>query len=413
MIKTAKIEGLELEINVDLKALESRFGRGNVYWWRIADSVAARFLEKHLECFTFSSVESPEWKLYVILKSRIKAVPDPRSLVDTLAWSQVEKIVWAKSRCFAYPLLAEVLKDSGAQYIECENCGTYNNCLGVFCSHCAFRLKSDVEDHEESEDYEESFEYDEEKVFEDVSVSGLRANITDDSNVLSSKAGVIEESASSLLLHDIPFVKVNPGTFLMGCEKEEPIHKVTISRAFYISSCLITQKQFELVMNYNPSIYKGENHPTNFVSWYEAQIFCNKLSAILNKPVRLPTEAEWEYACRAGVTTKYYWGDIYSSDYAWINKAPDTGPCPVGTLKPNQWGLYDMLGNVWEWCSDWYGSYSEKDQVDPQGAFKSKLKILRGGSWIIKDFFCSTSYRNYNSPQKKHEHNGFRCVISI
>ncbi|MEK7450052.1 MAG: formylglycine-generating enzyme family protein [Planctomycetota bacterium] len=142
-----------------------------------------------------------------------------------------------------------------------------------------------------------------------------------------------------------------------GENDEKPIHEVALN-SFLISKYEVTQGQWQKIMNNNPSNFKGDNNPVEQVSWDDCQEFCKRSeteSASGGKTgLRLPTEAEWEYAARAGTTTKYYWGDSINDDYLWDNS--NLGTHPVGQKKPNGFGLYDMLGNVWEWCQDWYGA---------------------------------------------------------
>ena len=165
---------------------------------------------------------------------------------------------------------------------------------------------------------------------------------------------------------------IEPGTFLMGAaDLGFTEHEVTISRGFYLGKYEITQGQWESVMGSNPSYFGGSNRPVEQVSWNDVQEFIGRLNEAAGEEVyRLPTEAEWEYACRAGTTTRWSFGDDEGQlgEYAWYtgNNSP-YGTKEVGTKRPNPWGLYDMHGNVWEWCQDWYGSYTSDSQIDPAG----------------------------------------------
>jgi formylglycine-generating enzyme required for sulfatase activity len=170
-----------------------------------------------------------------------------------------------------------------------------------------------------------------------------------------------------------------PGQFIMGSPEsdkeaysdEKPQHHVVISRPYYLGCCPVTQAQWRAVMGENPSYYKGVNLPVEQVSWYMCQEFCRRLESLEGQAegtYSLPTEAEWEYACRAGTTTRYPFGDDAADlgDYAWHAANSGNKTHPVGGKKSNAWGLYDMLGNVWEWCEDHYSErYSREDQVDP------------------------------------------------
>jgi formylglycine-generating enzyme required for sulfatase activity len=173
------------------------------------------------------------------------------------------------------------------------------------------------------------------------------------------------------------FAWIPPGTFTMGSpnteegrQKWEVQHKVTLTRGFYMGVYPVTQKQWHEVMGGNPSNFKkGDNYPVEMVSWEDCQKFVKKLSEREGQEYRLPTEAEWEYACRAGTTTTYYTGDDENAlDRAgWYSKNSGKVTHPVGQKEANKWGLYDMHGNVYQWCADWYGDYPQGDDKDPKG----------------------------------------------
>jgi len=216
-------------------------------------------------------------------------------------------------------------------------------------------------------------------------------------------------------------VLIRPGKFLMGSPDSEqgrkteegPQHQVTITKPFYMGVTEVTQAQYEAVMGTNPSKFKGPSNPVDNVTWDEAVEFCRKLSEKTGKAVRLPTEAEWEYACRAGTKTRYSFGDSDSvlGDYAWSGSNSGGMTHPVGQKKPNPWGLYDMHGNVYEWCADWFGSYSGGASTDPQGAASGKLRVSRGGAWhSIDPLTRRCAYRGRNDPAGRLEVHGFRCA---
>lgn len=195
------------------------------------------------------------------------------------------------------------------------------------------------------------------------------------------------------------FVWIQPGSFMMGSPKEEkerqPVpdefqHKVTLSKGFYMGVYTVTQEHWQGVMGNNPSCYKGErNLPVDHVSWNDCQQFIKKLREKDNKPYRLPTEAEWEYCCRAGTKTPFYTGEAIFTDQANFNgsfsfsngkKGVNRGKTtPVGSFPANPWGLHDMHGNIQQWCQDWCGNYPQQDVVDPQGPEKGEDRVLRGG----------------------------------
>jgi formylglycine-generating enzyme required for sulfatase activity len=194
----------------------------------------------------------------------------------------------------------------------------------------------------------------------------------------------------------LPLARIPAGTFLMGSPEAEkarstdegPQHAVTISRPFYLGIYPVTQAQYQQIMGVNPSATKGPTHPVERVPWEMAVAFCRKLSAQTDRTVRLPTEAEFEYATRAGTTTRYFYGDDpdykQMGDYAWYYRNCKLDLQPVGQKKPNPWGLYDVYSNVWQWCSDWYGdTYPPGTQTDPQGPATGEYRVLRGGCWLV------------------------------
>ena len=191
-------------------------------------------------------------------------------------------------------------------------------------------------------------------------------------------------------------------------------HQVSIS-AFAIGKYQITQAQYEAEMGNNPSHFKGADLPVEEVSWHDAVAFCQKLSQQTGKKYRLPSEAEWEYACRAGSTTKYCFGDSDSQlkDYAWYDKNSGNKTRAVGQRKPNAWGLHDMHGNVWEWCADkWESDLSKlpKDGKVLLSGGDSSRHPIRGGSWFYNSNYCRSEYRNNDSADFKYYSLGFRVV---
>jgi formylglycine-generating enzyme required for sulfatase activity len=220
-------------------------------------------------------------------------------------------------------------------------------------------------------------------------------------------------------------VLIPAGSFMMGTDKdfgedfydETPQHKVNIGKPFYLGKYAVTQTQWTAVMGSNPSRFKGQNNPVEQVSWDDAQDFTNRLNRKEgHKRYRLPTEAEWEYAARAGTTSTYSFGDDAGSmeQYAWyVNNSGDTTH-PVGQKKPNAWGLYDMHGNVYEWVQDWYGEkyYSGSPSTDPRGPSSGSNRVLRGGSWFNNAATCRSAYRDDLSPGNRRVLLGFRLALS-
>ena len=172
-------------------------------------------------------------------------------------------------------------------------------------------------------------------------------------------------------------------------------------------------------MGNNPSKFKGARNPVETVTWEGAVSFCKKLSNMPEGKVagrvvyRLPTEAEWEYACRAGSTTSYSFGDSAKSlgNYAWFDENSYSHTSPVGYRKPNEWGLYDMHGNVFEWCQDWQDSYRSGPAADPQGPSVGLYRVRRGGSWLYDAGYCRSAYRSGNDPSNR-LYSGFRVALS-
>ena len=202
---------------------------------------------------------------------------------------------------------------------------------------------------------------------------------------------------------------------------EKPQHQVTL-KSFSIGKYSVTQEQYQAVMGNNPSNFKDNpKNPVENVSWNDAQEFCKKLSQLTGKKYRLPTEAEWEYACRAGTQTRFYFGDDAAKlgDYGWYNENSGSKTHPVGQKKPNDWGLYDMSGNVWEWCEDpYHDSYANKpENIKNNGntAWPSSdisLRVMRGGSWPVNSRYCRSANRYGYDADSRDNIIGFRLVLS-
>ncbi len=231
-------------------------------------------------------------------------------------------------------------------------------------------------------------------------------------------------------------VLIAAGSFNMGDpdEIDAPSHEVELD-AFYMDRRLVTQEHYEMVMGKNPSRWKGNRNPVEQLRWSDAVRYCNKRSELEGlQPCydaeslechfeatgyRLPTEAEWEYACRAGSTTRYFFGDNPSKlgDYAWFEQNSGGHPRPVGQKQPNPWGLYDIVGNVWEWCQDFYAVdyYPQAPRKNPRGPTEGQNKVLRGGAWRFSADNCRSGYRYNESPGYAdvcfgYDIYGFRCV---
>jgi formylglycine-generating enzyme required for sulfatase activity len=235
------------------------------------------------------------------------------------------------------------------------------------------------------------------------------------------------------------FVPIPAGSFMMGSPREETgryddeiLHKVTITKPFYMQTTQVTQRQWQALMEHNPSRFntEGDDCPVERLSWDDAQEFIEKLNKRENTDkYRLPTEAEWEYSCRAGSKTKYCFGDDHNDEesmvgmifsklgvgseleeYAWYKKNSEDMTLPVAQKKPNDWGLYDMHGNVYEWCQDIYGDYSNNESIDPEGASEGDQYVLRGGSWDSDDDELRSADRRRDHPYTRKSRIGFRLA---
>ncbi|MDR3159529.1 MAG: formylglycine-generating enzyme family protein [Zoogloeaceae bacterium] len=225
------------------------------------------------------------------------------------------------------------------------------------------------------------------------------------------------------------FVLIPAGSFMMGSadddqyavKNEKPAHWVTISQPFYLGKYEVTQGEWTAVMGDNPSYFKGRSNPVESVTWHDVQTFIERLNQKegTNK-YRLPTEAEWEYAARAGTTTRYSFGDDVDSlgRYAWHYDNSGNKTHPVGQKEPNPWGLYDMHGNVWELVQDWEDDYSKSPVTDPRGpSGGSCCRVLRGGSWFDDPrhgwgWAFRSARRVGNPPVSRPKDSGFRLAFS-
>ena len=216
-------------------------------------------------------------------------------------------------------------------------------------------------------------------------------------------------------------IAVEGGTFQMGATSEQgsdarsdesPVHDVTLS-SYYIGETEVTQELWEAVMGSNPSSFKGSKKPVESVSWNDCQTFIKKLNQLTGKNFRLPTEAEWEYAARGGNKSQgyKYSGSNTIDNVAWYTSNSGSQTHDVKTKQANELGIYDMSGNVWEWCQDWYGSYSSGSQTNPTGPTSCSLRVLRGGSWGIRAGSCRVSFRDFNYPDLRFNFIGFRLAL--
>jgi len=221
------------------------------------------------------------------------------------------------------------------------------------------------------------------------------------------------------------FVWIPPGKFIMGFSpfeaggSDKSQHEVTLTKGFWMGKYPVTQVQWHQVMGNKHSYYKGQQLPMEMVSWNDCQAFVKmvveSLPGTADFLCRLPTEAEWEYACRANTTTSFYAGDK-EDDLAragWYNASSDGKTHEIGQKQPNAWGLYDMHGNVWEWCLDWHGEYSGVPETDPTGPSSGSGRVLRGGSWNNGSTYCRSAYRIGDEPAYWSRDYGFRVVLVV
>ncbi|MDI6687990.1 MAG: formylglycine-generating enzyme family protein [Desulfobacterales bacterium] len=223
-------------------------------------------------------------------------------------------------------------------------------------------------------------------------------------------------------------VYILPGTFMMVSPSNEPErdsderqHEVTLTKGFYMGVTEVTQGQWKAIMGNNPSRFKGDNLPVEQVSWNDCQEFIRNLNRQEGgDKYRLPTEAEWEYACRAGTTTPFYTGNCISTDQANYNGNFPMPGCSKGryrektidvaSFSPNAWGLYDMHGNVWEWCQNWYGDYPSGNVTDPEGPSNGSYRVDRGGSWLNDAGDCRSADRGSSTPGFGYGSLGYRLA---
>ncbi|GHU00250.1 hypothetical protein FACS1894154_08980 [Betaproteobacteria bacterium] len=221
------------------------------------------------------------------------------------------------------------------------------------------------------------------------------------------------------------FILIPAGSFTMGADKndkdadddETPPHRVSISQAFYLGKYEVTQGEWVAVMGSNPSKFKGRSNPVEQVSWDDVQTFIQRLNAKEGtRKYRLPTEAEWEYAARAGTKSTYSFGDDAGQlgAYAWYDDNSGSQTHPVGQKKPNPWGLYDMHGNVLEWVNDWYNEsyYSRSASNDPAGPSSGQTRVLRGGCWYYSAGCLRSARRSIGTPDDRDDRGGFRLACS-
>ena len=255
----------------------------------------------------------------------------------------------------------------------------------------------------------------------EVNVSDVTALV----NLIINGGGESEFKNRTFTVNGVSFemIAVEGGTFTMGAtseqgsdayDDEKPAHQVTLS-SYYIGKTEVTQELWQAVMGSNPSKFSGTNLPVEKVSWEDCQSFVIKLNELTGKNFRLPTEAEWEYAARGGNKSNgfKFSGGNNIAEVAWYSENGNKISHPVATKAPNELGIYDMSGNVWEWCSDWYSSsyYTSSSQTNPTGPNSGSYRVYRGGSWSGNDRYCRVSHRDSNYPSYRFNYVGLRLAL--
>ena len=238
-----------------------------------------------------------------------------------------------------------------------------------------------------------------------------------------SVATKVSYSNGTLTVNGIKYnmVWVEGGTFRMGatseqgseaCDNEKPVHSVTLS-GYYIGKTEVTQALWKAVMGSNPSFFDGDNLPVEWVSWNDCQEFIRKLNSLTGQNFRLPTEAEWEFACRGGNNSRgyKYSGSNSFDNVAWYDGNSGGETHPVATKSSNELGIYDMSGNVWEWCSDRYAGYSSGAQTNPKGPYDGSYRVVRGGSCDYYARCCRSSHRGNGNPARRDRDHGLRLAL--
>jgi formylglycine-generating enzyme required for sulfatase activity len=265
-------------------------------------------------------------------------------------------------------------------------------------------------------------------------IYSLYSGAAEVTNTVNQSSIIVNIPGMSNEVKPIEMILIKAGTFRMGSpstEKgrrdDELQHQVMITKDFYIGKYEVTQAQWQIVMGNNPSSFRDKpNKPVEKVSWEDCQEFISKLNKMCKKTFRLPTEAEWEYACRAETTTQYFWGEDDKEvikQYCWFKhnarstfwKIPhpeEEGYQTVGLKQPNAWGLFDMCGNTSEWCQDWYGDYPATSVIDPTGANTGKYKVLRGGCWNFNALECRSAIRFRSDVKYRYYDRGLRLSMT-
>lgn len=306
--------------------------------------------------------------------------------------------------CGTPNLLTDVLEIPGVG-LKCLSCGIKNKNESIYCSKCGTKLQEKCICCGEMHTHDTTY------------------CVKTGRNIMDTKAEIT-----------IKMIFIHGGTFQMGSNTvndEKPIHSVTVN-SFYMGKYPVTNKKYKLFKPEHKGKWSEPDYPVETLNWYDMIKYCNWLSDkegldmcysesesnikmdISKNGYRLPTEAEWEYACRAGTTTDYYWGDIINGDYCWYYDNSNNTIHSVGQKKPNEFGLYDMSGNVWEWCWDWYGHdyYKVSPSDNPAGPAEGLVRVVRGGGLDYYSATCRSACRHTYGPDGTDYRTGFRPVRS-
>ncbi len=326
-------------------------------------------------------------------------------------------------------------KNDPRETFKCRECGRDNLCLRhqdettFLCTKCAAAQRKA---HEEAERKAEAERRAREEAERKADAERKARQVAEREEAL--RNGRCRETGICRTLNlpggaEMEMIYCPPGEFMMGSPANEEgrydretQHRVRLTKGFWLGKYPVTQRQWRSVMGGNPSAFQGDDLPVERVSWDDCQAFIKKVNAALGCGARLPTEAEWEYACRAGTTTAYFWGNALNGNRA---NCDGNYPCgtakkgpylekttPVGKYGANPWGLCDMHGNVWEWCADWYGEYPTGSVTDPTGPASGGSRVLRGGSWRNGARYCRSAYRSSSYPGLRDFSLGFRLSCS-
>ena len=406
--------------------------------------VAYELEEKEQGLFTFSMLETLKQMDNPAFDERLLALISSRMGEHGSGYSQHPKLMLADtSDILDIPIFPAAdsphetlvlcpvcgFRNREEQTFRCRVCGRDYLCTAHFdklercCEDCAAMKRRERAERETAE--RRAREEEERKAREAVECKGHEVSLQNGTCLETGVCRTLTLPGGA----EMEMIYCSPGEFTMGSpaneegrKDDETQHRVRLTDGFWLGKYLVTQRQWKGVMRNRPSEYRGDNLPVESVSWDDCQKFIAKVNASLGCGARLPTEAEWEYACRAGTTTAYFWGNALNGDKA---NCDGNYPCgtktkgpylenttPVGRYAPNWWGFYDMHGNVCEWCNDRYGDYPSGSVTNPTGPATGSYRVLRGGSWCINARHCRSASRDWSFPGNRFHNRGFRLCCS-